>query len=151
MYFLYGERQTRDGLSRIEEGLKNKIETSSNGLQEELAEISNRLAVLEHSFKKQEVAVARQLELVQQVQQIEVDLREVRADVDNSWSTTASRYSIAPWGPALDPYTLEELKRAYERARPIDRVRLLRKLQSQHPSALRTCHPSRERPELRST
>jgi hypothetical protein len=82
--------------------------------------MSNHLAALEPSFKKQDTAIARQkLEFGQRLQQMEDDLRELQADADNYWSTTGSRYSIVAWGPALDSYPLEELKRAYERARSL--------------------------------
>ena len=132
------ERQRNDRLDRIEAELSKKADAPQpeprGDLEgrEELAEISNRLAAVEPSFTKQEVAIARQkLEFAQRLQQIENDLRELRTDTDNCWSTTASRYSIIGWGPALDLYTLEELKRAYDHFQPRDCVRLLRRLQSQ--------------------
>jgi hypothetical protein len=120
-------------LQNLEKALEYKIESSSCDPRETLAEMSNLLAALEPSFKKQEAAIARQtLEFGKRLRQMEVDLREIQADADDCWSTRASRYSIVAWGPALDSYPLEELKRAYERAVPTDRVRLLRKLQTQH-------------------
>ncbi len=143
-------RQMNDRLDRIETGLRNgtpvpeqlqnlektlehKIESSSNDERDELAELSNHLEVIELSYKKQEAATSRQkLEFAQRLQKMEDDLRELQADADNCWSITGSRYSIVRWGPALDPYTLEELKRAYEVGSASDRVRLLRKLQAQH-------------------
>jgi hypothetical protein len=120
-------------LGNLEKALAHNIESSSNDIREELAEISNHVAAVEPSFKKQAAAVARQKrELGQRLQKMEDDLSELRADADNCWSTTASRYSIVGWGPALDRYTLEGLKRAYEGGSARDRVRLLRKFQAQH-------------------
>ncbi len=120
-------------LQNLEKALGDKIESSSNDAREELAELSNHLEVLDLSYTKQEATSSRQqLEFAQRLQKMADDLRELQADADNSWSVTGSRYSIVGWGPALDPYTLEELKRAYKVGSASDRVRLLRKLQTQH-------------------